>query len=153
STYTDVTIESAGTLALTGDTTVSGNWTNNGGTLTGNYRMTFDGATGQTVTGDTTFYQLTKSVTSPQTMNFTAGSTTTVSNQLTFSGAAGQLLSLRSTTDGTQWKINAPTSRSASYVNVKDSDASAGSAITALHSVDGGNNVNWSFPADAHTIT
>jgi len=71
--YNDVVINSGGTLTLTGDTTVGGNWTNNGGTLAGNFRVTFDGGD-QTITGNTTFYQLTKATTATsQTLTFKPG--------------------------------------------------------------------------------
>ena len=103
--YADVTIEAAGTLTLTGPTTVSGNWTNNGGTLSGNFPVTLDGGTGQTITGNTTFYALVKSVTAAQTLNFAAASTTSVTNSLTLNGTAGNLPSLRSTVGGTQWSL------------------------------------------------
>jgi Divergent InlB B-repeat domain/YDG domain/Bacterial Ig-like domain (group 3) len=153
--YTDVTIAAAGTLTLTGPTTVSGNWTNNGGTLTGNFPVTLDGATGQTITGNTTFYALVKSVTAAQTLNFAAGSTTTVSNSLTFNGTAGNLLSLRSTIGGSQWNLIAAGTHTAGYVDVKDSNATGSSGvINGSNSVDSGNNTNWTFnTVTNYTIT
>jgi hypothetical protein len=153
--YADVTIEAAGTLTLTGPTTVSGNWTNNGGTLSGNFPVTLDGGTGQTITGNTTFYSLVKSVTAAQALNFASGSTTTVSNSLTLNGTAGNLLSLRSTTDGTPWTLNATGTRAVGYVDVKDSDATGSiTAINASNSVDSGGNTNWTFnTVTNYTIT
>ncbi len=99
--YVDVIIGMAGTLSLTNDITVSGNWTNNGGTLMANgFGVTFDGGTDQTVSGNTTFFNFTKSAAAAQTMNFANGSTTTVSNNFVVTGAAGNLLSLVSTLPG-----------------------------------------------------
>ena len=49
--YHDVTIASGSTLELTGDITVSGNWTNNGTFTAGNYGVTFDGSSAQAITG------------------------------------------------------------------------------------------------------
>ncbi|OQB05490.1 MAG: hypothetical protein BWY19_00990 [bacterium ADurb.Bin212] len=45
-----------------------------------------------------------------------------------------------------QWYLNvSQTSPQASYVNVTDSDANGGNAITPISSTDGGNNENWLF--------
>ena len=55
--YHDVTIASGSTLQLTGDITVSGNWTNNGTFQSGNHTVTFDGSTAQSISGsDSTFF-------------------------------------------------------------------------------------------------
>ena len=44
-------------LQLTGDITVSGNWTNNGTFQSGNYTVTFDGSTAQSISGsESTFF-------------------------------------------------------------------------------------------------
>lgn len=150
--YADVTIEALGTLELTGDTTVSGNWTNNGGTLVPNgYRVTLDGLTGQTITGSTNFAKLTKSVTTAQTLNFGSG-TTTVTDQLTLTGAAGQLLSIRSTTAGVVRTLVAPTATTASYVDVQDNN-NTGVSITTSNSVNSGNTSGWDFPLASYTLT
>ncbi len=75
--YHNVDISAAATLALSGDITVSGNWVN-GGTFThNNHKVTLDG-TGQSITGDTTFYALTKTADTADTLRFQAGSTTTI---------------------------------------------------------------------------
>ena len=57
--YHDVTIASGATLELTGDITVSGNWTNNGTFTAGTYGVTFDGSTAQSIAGaNNSFYNL-----------------------------------------------------------------------------------------------
>ncbi|MBK7393685.1 MAG: VCBS repeat-containing protein [Chloracidobacterium sp.] len=124
---------------------VRGNWSNAGTFNAGTSTVAFNGDTGQTVTGDTTFYNFTKAVTAAQQMNFTAGSLTTVTNSLTLTGTAGNILSLRSTTDGTYWNIQVPTTRTVNYVNVKDSDNTTGVLVNPTNSVEAGHNVNW-FP-------
>ena len=50
--YHDVTIASGATLELTGDITVSGNWTNNGTFVHNNHTVTFDGSADQTISGN-----------------------------------------------------------------------------------------------------
>jgi hypothetical protein len=143
--YTNVQIDAAGTLALSGPITASGNWTNAGMLTPNGFGVTLDGATGQTITGTTSFFNLTKSVPAAQTLNFTAGSNTTVTNSLTLNGAAGQLLALRSTVSGSQWNLSAPATQAISYVDAKDSNASGGTTVTPANSVNSGNNVNWAF--------
>ena len=56
--YHDVTIASGATLELTGDITVSGNWTNNGTFTAGSHTVTFDGSTAQSISGSNSFYNL-----------------------------------------------------------------------------------------------
>ncbi|MBK7393699.1 MAG: DUF11 domain-containing protein [Chloracidobacterium sp.] len=148
--YNNVQIDADPTanLSLSGPITVSGNWTNSnalaGFTANGS-GVTFNGGTGQTLTGDTTFFDLTKTAASPQTMNFTAGSTTTVTGALTLTGTAGNLLALRSTAPGTQWNLKATPSQSVGYVDAQDSNALSGSPIAPTNSVNAGNNLNWAF--------
>ena len=57
--YGDVEIGPAGTLELTSDITVGGNWTNNGTFTHDNHAVTFDGTTLQTLAGSvaTPFYR------------------------------------------------------------------------------------------------
>ncbi len=58
--YHDVTIASGSSLQLTGDITVSGNWTNNGTFTPGTHTVTFDGSTAQSIAGaNNSFYNLT----------------------------------------------------------------------------------------------
>ncbi|MDX6443283.1 MAG: hypothetical protein QOH71_357 [Blastocatellia bacterium] len=145
--YHDVQIDNGATLALSGPIFVNGNWTMiSGGMFTpGTNAVTFNGPTLQTISGNTSFYDLTKTVSAVQQFNFAAGSLTTVTHALTLNGAAGQLLSLRSTSSPTQWKLHAPATQSVDYVDVKDGDASGASQIVPTHSVDSGNNLNWLF--------
>jgi len=148
----NVTIASEATMnATTGAFKVSGDWANSG---TFNHRsgtVTLDG-TNQTLSGSTIFNNLTKNITSAATLTFPSGTTTTVENTLNLSGASEQLLSLRSSTSGTQWLIN-PAERTIAYLDVKDSNNTNSTAINAIgtNSVSNGNNTNWTFAAP--TIT
>lgn len=57
--YHDVVINSGAEFSLTGDITVSGNWTNNGTFTHNNHKVTFDGSNNtQIINGSTSFYDL-----------------------------------------------------------------------------------------------
>jgi hypothetical protein len=143
------------TLANTagGDVNVGGNWNNNGAFNNNGRTVNLNGSIGQAISGNSNFFNLTKNTAVAQTLTFAAGSTQTVTNLLTLNGAAGNLLSLRSSVSGTQWKINAPSTQSVNFVDVKDSDASGGTVITPGSSVDSLNNINWIFAAADYTVT
>jgi hypothetical protein len=78
--YTNVSIASEGTLELSGDITVSGNWDNDGTFTHNNHRVTFDGLSAQTIQGDhsTTFHDCTVANTSGVVL----GNSNTVNNTL-----------------------------------------------------------------------
>lgn len=131
-------------INVAGDFSNSGTFTARSGTVT------LDG-TLQAISGSTTFYNLTKTVSSADTLTFQAGSTQTIGGTATLQGASGQMLGLRSSVDGTRWNLtlSAGASKSISYVDVKDSDASGSDAslkpINPTNSTDSGNNIDW-FP-------
>lgn len=125
--------------------TMTGNWSNSGGFTAQNGTVTLNG-TNQTLSGNTTFNNLTKQVTSAYSLTFTASSTQTVSGTLTLNGAAGNLLSLRSSVDNSQWSLILNGSGSVSYANVKDSNMTV-SSIAPVNCANGGNNsALWLFP-------
>ncbi len=135
--------------ATSGTTFISGNLTISGGTFNHNSgSITFNG-TAQSITGNTSFNNFTKSVASADTLTFAAGSTTTINGLATVNGASGQLLSLRSSTNGTRWNFNisASATKAISYVDVQDSDASGSAAgqkaINPTNASDSGNNIDW----------
>ncbi|MFO0416876.1 MAG: SUMF1/EgtB/PvdO family nonheme iron enzyme [Pseudomonadota bacterium] len=138
----------AGTFSAPTTLSVPGNFTRTGGTFTRNSGTVSLTGTNQTISGSTTFNNLSKTVTSAATLTFGAGSTQTVAGQLTLTGAAGQLLSLRSSTPATRWNVN-PTTWSVSYVDVQDGENLAASAIAPTDSVNSGNNQNWFAVATA----
>ena len=127
----------SGTLTVAGDfTNTSGTFTHNSGTLSLN-------GTSQTVSGNTSFNNFTKTTSSADTLTFTASSTQTIAGTLTLQGASGNLLTLVSSSSGTRWNIvNTGDTESVSYVDVQDSN-NTGSTITAVDSVDSGNNIGW----------
>ena len=147
-----VVIDSGATLDVTVadyDIALAGDWANAGGFTARAGTVILTGAA-QTIMGDTTFYDLTKSVAVADTLTFEAGRTTTIASggTLTLSGAFGNLLNLRSDSPGTQWNLDVSGSSAVSYVDVDDSNASSGNTIVAYYSTDDtapSNNDNWVF--------
>src|SRR3989344_5466208 len=157
------TVDVNGTLTISGGTftapsgtvTISTNFTHSGGTFTHNSgTVTLDGGN-QTLSGSSTFNNLTKTVTSAYTLTFPASATQTIAGTMTLQGASGGLLSLRSSTSGTQWSIDPQGTRTIEYLDVKDSYNINATAITVsgFNITDSGNNDGWSFNASPDTPT
>jgi len=127
---------------------VGGNWTNFDTFIPGTSTVNFNG-TNQSINNSTTFYNLTKTTQTANTLTFGANTTTSVNGKATLQGAAGQLLKLRSSASGTKWNLalNTGVSKDISYVDVQDSSAGASDTalkpINPLSSIDSGNNVDW----------
>ena len=118
-----VTVAGSGTLqSSTGTITVSenGNWSNSGTFTPGNSTVEFAG-TSHAINGSATFYNLKCTVAGGQ-LTFEANKTQAVTSTLTLTGTSGNLLRLRSSTDGTQWKINPQGTWSVNFVDVKRSE-------------------------------
>ena len=144
---------SAGTFDANGQAiSCAGNWTNSATYTHNNNSVTLDG-TNQTLTGSTTFYSLSKTVTSAATLTFDNTATQTATNSLTLQGASGQLLSLRSDAAAAyNLTLQAGGTQSLSYLDVRYSDASGGvKLVGGSTSTDSGNNTNWAF--DGTTVT
>jgi hypothetical protein len=139
----------AGTLDTTASnyqTNVAGNWSNTGTFNARAGTVIFDG-TNQTISRTTTFNAFTKSVASAATLTFPASLTQTFTGTLTLNGASGQLLSLRSSITDTMAKIDPQSTRTLSYLDVKDNDNDNATAISyGTGFVNSGNNENWAFP-------
>ncbi|MDD5450027.1 MAG: YDG domain-containing protein, partial [Candidatus Omnitrophica bacterium] len=171
---TEIQHTSASTLQLSADTTVtnfsntSGTFDGNGKTLTLTGDLTFSNSSatglkiavagsGTSYIHGTTFESLT--VTTPgKTVVIDAGATETITGALTLTGAAGNLITLRSSAEGSQWSIDPQGTRNVSYVDVKDCKNINVLALSATGSTNSGNNTNWSFgttstPAPAATTT
>ncbi|MFH1024237.1 MAG: FN3 associated domain-containing protein, partial [Planctomycetota bacterium] len=125
--------------------TLAGNWAHSGGTYTPAGNTVILSGGNQTISGSTTFYNLTKEVTAPATLTFAAGEKQTVTGTLDLNGASGNLLSLRSSTTGTAWQVDPQGTRSVRYADVKDSDNTNAVAIRAYTSENSGNDTNWVF--------
>ncbi len=144
-------LSNSGTYTASSATTsVSANFSNSG-TFTAAGGTVLLNGTNQNISGTTTFFNLTKTVATADTLFFSAGSTTTVTGSSTLQGASGQPLSLLSLTPGSRWNFNIGSSatKSFSFLNVIDSDASGSDAAKKpliaqpSNSTDSGNNVDW----------
>jgi hypothetical protein len=125
---------------------VGGNWANAGTFTAGTSNVTLTDAD-HTISGSTTFNNLTCTVAAARTLTFTAGTTTTVSGTLTLQGASGQLLSLRSSSSPSTWTINATGATTLEYLSVEDSTATTPlTAGTGSVEGAGGGNTGWTFP-------
>ena len=99
-----------------------------------------------TITGANTFNDIT-AVVRPCTFVFPAGVTQTLAN-FTLSGTAGNLVTIQSSTPGTQFTLSKSSGAvNVDYMSIKDSNATGGAVFTATNSVNGGNNTGWlGFP-------
>ena len=144
-----------GTLLPQGNTlTLSGTFLKaSGGTFTASTSTVKLNGVNQTLSGSTTFYNLQKTVTSAATLTFAATTTQIISNALTLQGASSNLLSLRSSISGVQWKFNPQGTRTLTYLDVKDSNNTNATAIDATGNsvTDSGNLTNWTIPSVAAT--
>jgi len=156
-----VTITGGELIAPSGNFNVATDFSHTAGTFThSSGTVVFDDSSQiSTISGDTTFYNLT-CTTSGKQINFTAGTTQTVSSTLTLTGASGNLITLRSTSSGSKWGITlSGAAQTVSYIDVKDADANT-NTVTCYNSIDSGNNnANWVFntvgissPTDGRTV-
>jgi|GEM_PF-2114920 len=150
----DITISpdaSLNTSVSNHNISVGGNWQNYGGSFIPQQgTVTLNGAD-QTVYGSNTFYNLTKSSSTPSTLTLEAGKTQTIANALNLTGASGNLLSLRSSSPGTQWSIDPQGSRTLQYLDVQDSNNISAASIDGitLGLINSGNNTGWGFSVPA----
>ena len=128
---------------------VAGNWTNRGTFTPNGGTVTLNG-TNQTLTGSTIFANLTKTVSSADTLTFAATTLQRITGALTLRGIAGALLSIRSSLSGTQWQIDPQGTRDIQYADVQDSNNTNATTISAgVGTKDTGNSVGWIFPTVA----
>ncbi len=145
----------SGTLDSNGnDITAAANVSIQGDFTKGSRTFTLDGTVNQTISGSTVFWNVTKTVTSASTLFLDFTSRQSVSGALTLQGAAGNLLSLRATRAGSGARLlldgDAGT-QSLTYLDVKDSNASGGAALSCLNCTDSANNTNWQFVTGGNT--
>jgi hypothetical protein len=150
-----LTISGGSFTSTSGKMGISGDFSHASGAFVHNSGLVGMVGTGQTISGSNDFYHFYKTVTTADTLTFEAGSTQTFAGTVNVQGASGNLLSLRSSSPGTRWNftVNAGATKSISYVDVKDSDASGSDAthkpINPSNSIDSGNTIDWFPPPTA----
>lgn len=88
-------------------------------------------------------------VTGPKTVTFNATRTYTITN-LNITGTAGNLVTLASSTPGSQYSLSVASGLvEARYVAIQDSIATGGAYFQAINSTDNGNNTGWNFATAA----
>jgi hypothetical protein len=99
------------------------------------------------IAGANTFNDIKDDGTIAHTIEFPAGVTQTVSS-FTVSGNSGQLISLRSSSNGSQFTLSKSSGTvTCNYLDIKDSNAAGGASwVPGANSVDSGNNSGWIFP-------
>ncbi|MBP9716259.1 MAG: autotransporter-associated beta strand repeat-containing protein, partial [Candidatus Pacebacteria bacterium] len=142
---------SAGTFVPPASITINGDFNNNGTYTHNNGTVIFspvlpDLTTSITGSSNTTFYNLTNT-TPNSTLTFKAGNTYTISNVLTLTGSEGNPIFVNSDTPASQWFMTLSGSASASHLKVKDSGCIGGNNVSASGNIyDYGNNGScWSF--------
>ncbi|HEY4526751.1 MAG TPA: hypothetical protein VJK53_02795 [Candidatus Paceibacterota bacterium] len=145
-------VSTAGCSSASCNITLGDDWSNADTFTARSGTVTFNGSS-QSITGTTTFNNLTKTVSSADTWTFGANQTQTVGGTWTATGQSGALLSLRSSVTDTQWKIDPQSTRTISYLDVKDSNNTNATAISVsgLNITNSLNNTNWAFNATPGT--
>ena len=90
------------------------------------YNLTQSSSNALTISGSNTFNTISNTV-QPTTITFTASTTQTMTN-FNVNGTAGNLVTINSTTSGTQATLNSPSNilNSVKYVSLKDNNATGG---------------------------
>lgn len=155
----DLTIGSASLTAPSTTLTINGNFSN-GGTFTANGgTVNFAGSGTSTISGATTFNNIT-STTAGKIIKFASATSGTpvftVAGSMTLTGSTGSHISLSSTTPGSQWLPSFSLAQSSvTYTNILDSGCNTGTATVTLDatSINAGNNgACWSFATPTLTV-
>ena len=144
----DVTIDPSGLVNGNSATLeIAGDWDNAGSFNAGTSTVKMVdgcGLASAVIAGDTTFANLELTTSTGFLYSFDSGSTQTVTSSLTLLGDTGNLLTIRSTLDGSAAFLNVQGSGSGDFVDVQDNDATGGNAITlGANSVLGTNTPGW----------
>lgn len=143
------TVNHTGTIVLS-STSVSTRIFAGGGKTYGNLTYTVAGSTGTLqVTGANTFSTINFSdITNARILQFTAGTTTTITSLFNVQGTAGKLMSVQSVTAATHTLSMAAGTENRDYLSLTNSIATGGAAWYAgANSVDNGGNTGWIFTA------
>ncbi len=145
---TDFTLSGGAFTSTSNTLNVSGDFSHTAGTFLHNSGTVSLSGADQDITGSTTFYHFSKIVASSAALNFESDSITTVEGTLTLKGAASNLLSIRSSSVGTQAKIDPQGPRVIEYLDVKDSNNLTLPQISCVTGcINSENNLQWNFTA------
>lgn len=141
---TGLTVEGTATVNMA---SASAKTFNGGGANYGTITLNQGGAGALTINASNTFANITNTV-QPATITFQASTTNTV-GAFTVSGTSGNLITINSSTPGTQATLSdASGVNSVSFCDIKDINATGGATWDAYYAngnVDSGNNTNWNF--------
>ncbi len=148
----DVTIEPAGVLNANSATLeVAGDWDNTGTFNAGTSSVNFVDGCGvslATLSGGTSFSTLTLTTATGKTYQLEAGSTQTIGTALSLSGAAGNLLTLRSTSPGSEATLDVQGSGTGDFLDVADLHVTPNPIVFGPNSTVGSNTLNVSQCGD-----
>ncbi len=137
--------------------TASGNWSNFGSFVARLGTVILDGANQiLTSSATTTFNALTKDATSSaQTLTFGTTGNFVITATTTLQGTSIYPLSLRSSSENTEWHFQPDGTRAISYLDVQDSHNTSTEINTTDYSgiIDSGNNTGWAFVQPYVTVS
>jgi hypothetical protein len=143
--------------------TVNNLWTNSSGSTSGfNARsgtVVFATASTATINGATNFHNVSVTgIGAAKILTFQASTIFTFGGTFTVTGASGQLVTLQSSSAGTQWKAHFNSAQSSvTYASIKDSGCDTGTAAVTLDTtsanVSGNDTSCWSFSVSSITIS
>ena len=143
----DVSIQGGGSLSGGNSTLlVTGDWSLSGVFLAGSgavHVVDGCGSTFSTISSGTTFYDLELSTLLGKQVEFEAGGATAVGGTFKATGAAGNLLRIRSTVDGSAASLLLGHVGQGEFVDVKDNHVDPGMVFLGPESELSGNAIGW----------
>ncbi len=145
-----------------GITVTGSSWTNTDSAtsfLAHSGTVTFTTTATVAFTGATTFNSIAvSSIGAAKILTFQASTIFTFTGTFTITGASGQLVTIQSSSAGTQWKAHFNSAQSSvTYASVKDSGCDTGTAAVTLDAtspnVSGNDTSCWSFPVTSITVS
>src|SRR3989338_3222110 len=117
-----------------------------GGYTFNNLYITGAGTGTYTITGSNTFNDFKDDGTVAHTIEFTAG-TTQIIGSLSVNGNSGNVIILKSTSNGSVWTItDSLGNNTVNYLSLQDSTANGGANFLAINSTNTSGNTGWVFP-------
>jgi filamentous hemagglutinin family protein len=141
----DVDITGGTFTSTQGNLGVGGNFKHTAGTFDANNGTLLLIGAGQSIVGSSTLNNVTKNISSPDTLTLPAGGTQTVLGNFNVKGAANNLLSLRSSTAGTQSNLDLQGSNDVEFLDIQDSNQTGTEVDCLVGCVDSGNVDGWIF--------